>query len=373
MFSFLKNGDIHNTIRELTNLPGLVSSDSSKIKYTLLDYSTVMRGNLTNGNPIFHGISKPEEEIELANEEAATATETAPATATDNNDADYDYDYDNDEEMKTPLPARTMDFSNKQFYCENAVLSEIFAKELAFLNRTIQMISLVAGRYHEEQEDNEWGRCDNGDDIESGTGTETGYYVGDDYIEDDSVPSVLERTHSSSSSSSSSSHTQNQLANTLLIGSGQLQQHFFSLCVLAEIDIVLVNAMTTLDRPLTESSIMKQQRAHTHVVSSIYTHFCRFDAEHRAPVVRIFQTLRDISSAAWGMMSLLAYSNLFRLTRGTDFEISPINPDEAIFPNHGRPFRPRMGTAATIPENWAERWGGGKPENENAVVGIERV
>ena len=361
MFSFLKNGVIHNTIRDLTNLPGLVSSDSSKIKYTLLDYSTVMRGNLTNGNPIFTGISKPEEEIELAN--AATAT----ATATDN-----------DEEMKTPLPARTMDLSNKQFYCDNAVLSEIFAKELAFLNRTIQMISLVAGRYHEEQEDNEWGRCDNGDDIESGTGTETGtetgYYIGDDYIEDDSVPSVLERTHSSlsSTSSSSTSRSQNQLANTLLIGSGQLRQHFFSLCVLAEIDIVLVNAMTTLDRPLTESSITKQQRAHTHVVSSIYTHFCRFDAEHRAPVVRIFQTLRDISSAAWGMMSLLAYSNLHRLTAGTDFEISPINPDEAIFPNHGRPFRPRMGAAATIPENWAERWGGGE-QREEVVVGIERV
>lgn len=361
MFSFLKNGDIHNTIRELTNLPGLVSSDSSKIKYTLLDYSTVMRGNLTNGNPIFTGISKPEEEIELANAAAATAT----ATDADNN-ADTDYDYDNDEEMKTPLPARTMDFSNKQFYCENAVLSEIFAKELAFLNRTIQMISLVAGRYHEEQEDNEWGRCDNGDDIESGTG----YYDGDDYIEDDSVPSVLERTHSSLSSSS---HSQNQLANTLLIGSGQLQQHFFSLCVLAEIDIVLVNAMTTLDRPLTESSITKQQRAHTHVVSSIYTHFCRFDAEHRAPVVRIFQTLRDISSAAWGMMSVLAYSNLYRLTCGTEFEISPINPDEAIFPNHGRPFRPRMGTPATIPENWAERWGVGGEQREEVVVGIERV
>jgi hypothetical protein len=125
-----------------------------------------------------------------------------------------------------------------------------------------------------------------------------------------------------------------------------------SLCVLAETDITLVNAMTTADRPITEASLTRKQSALTLVISSLYFNFNDYDADNRGYVVHVFQTLRDISSAAWAMMSMLAFSNLFRLTHGTDFALTPINPDDAIFSNQGRPFRPQMGyRAATMPDS----------------------
>jgi hypothetical protein len=231
------------------------------------------------------------------------------------------------------------------------------------------MISLVASRYHEEQEDSVWDYNSSSwghSDIETADELGGDYYGqdNDEYYDDDGVPSAaaaaapLTRSQSHSFGDENTQcadyvdpRPKNQLANTLLVGSGQLQQHFLSLCLLAGTDIVDVNAMTTLDRPITESSFERKQRATVSVMSSIYTEFNKYDADNRASVVRVFQTLRDLSSATWGMMSMLAFSNLFRLTHGTDFETSPINPDDAIFSNQGRPFRPRMGhCAATMPD-----------------------
>jgi hypothetical protein len=254
---------------------------------------------------------------------------------------------------------------------DNAALAEILAKELAFLNRTIQMISLVASRYHEEQEDIAWDY--NSSDIETADELGGGEYgQHDNDYDDDGVPTAAGSAAPPAPLTRSQSHSfgdeniqcadyfdprpKNQLANTLLVGSGQLQQHFLSLCLLAGTDIVDVNAMTTLDRPITESSFERKQRATVSAMSSIYTEFNKYDADNRASVVRVFQTLRDLSSATWGMMSMLAFSNLFRLTHGTDFETEPINPDDAIFSNQGRPFRPRMGhCAATMPGEWRMR------------------
>jgi hypothetical protein len=254
---------------------------------------------------------------------------------------------------------------------DNAALAEILAKELAFLNRTIQMISLVASRYHEEQEDIAWdynSSWGGHSDIETADELGGEYGQHDNDYDDDGVPTAagsavsppapLTRSQSHSFGDENiqcadyyDPRPKNQLANTLLVGSGQFQQHFLSLCLLAGTDIVNVNAMTTLDRPITESSFERKQRATVSVMSSIYTEFNKYDADNRGPVVRVFQTLRDLSSATWSMMSMLAFSNLFRLTHGTDFETAPINPDDAIFSNQGRPFRPRMGMpAATMPD-----------------------
>jgi hypothetical protein len=358
MFASLKNGDLASCYYKL---PGLYNG-KDEVRYALTTYTVAMRKNLAAGNPIFTGIRKLEEEIELAETEATT-TATTTTEATDN----YD------EELVTPHQHRvhqtsSQDDPNYKIQRDNAAFAEIIAKELAFLNRTIQMISLVASRYHEEQEDIAVSdRCWGHSDIE--TGDEVGSVVGSGgyYDNDDDVPTPRARACASSPPlTRSQSHSfgdiysadyndprpKNQLANTLLIGSGQLQQQFLGLCVLAGTDITLVNAITTLDRPITEASFEKKQRALTLVVSSIYTEFSQCHAENRAPVVRVFQSLRDISSAAWAMMSMLAFSNLFRLTHGTDFETTPINPDDAIFSNQGRPFRPRMGhCAVTIPDS----------------------
>jgi hypothetical protein len=373
MFASLKNGDLATCYSHLSGL----YTGKDEVRHALTTYTVAMRQNLAAGNPIFTGIRKPEEDIENAAAAAAAAADTATTTTTAADDTNTPLPYD-DEELMTPrpyrrrVPAMTETDPNYKIERDNAAFAEILAKELAFLNRTIQMISLVASRYHEEQEDAAWDYNSSTSwgghsDIETADELGGEYGQHDNDYDDDGVPTAAGSASPPAPLTRSQSHSfgdeniqcadyfdprpKNQLANTLLVGSGQLQQHFLSLCLLAGTDIVVVNAMTTLDRPITEASFEKKQRALVIVLSSIYTEFSQFDADNRAPVVRVFQTLRDLSSATWGMMSMLAFSNLFRLTHGTDFETSPINPDDAIFSNQGRPFRPRMGhRAATMPE-----------------------
>jgi len=370
MFASLKTGELATSY---SNLPGLYIG-KDEIRHTLTTYTVAMRHNIAEGNPIFTGIRKPEEEIEKNTADASEVVVDATENTEDDTNTPLSH---HDEELMTPHTPRcrrvslSQDDPNYKIERDNAALAEIFAKELAFLNRTIQMISLVASRYLEEQEDNayEHGSGRRSSDIETGGGGGGGDSESDsdnDEYDDDCVPTpggaaLLTRSQSHShddvrSADYNDYRPKNQLANTLLIGSGQLQQHFLSLCVLAETDITLVNAMTTADRPITEASLTRKQTALTLVLSSLYFKFNHYDADNRGHVVHVFQTLRDISTVAWSMMSLLAFSNLFRLTHGTDFATAPINPDDAIFSNQGRPFRPRMGfPAATMPEEWTTR------------------
>jgi hypothetical protein len=227
------------------------------------------------------------------------------------------------------------------------------AKELAFLNRTIQMISLIAARYQEEQDDLLWGR--GGGDLESGCdGAE---YSGDDadaneeeYYEDDSVPTpglpaLLQRSCSSSYRGTAPSSSTNQLSATFLIASGRLRERFNSLCELTGTGgAVLVNGMTSMDRPHNPVNLEKQLTAQSLVIANIFLHFEAFDAEHRDPVVMVFLELRDISVSAWQIMSMFAFSNLFRLTQGTEFAIQ-YQPEDAIF-SQGRDYcLPRQSVA----------------------------
>ena len=357
MFASLKTGELATSYN---NLPGLYIG-KDEIRHALTTYTVAMRHNIAAGNPIFTGIRKLEEEIEN------TAADVAVAAAAETEEDTLSH---HDEELMTPhtprcrrVSATSQDDPNYKIERDNAALAEIFAKELAFLNRTIQMISLVASRYLEEQEDAAWdysGDIEAGNDNVGSNGNDNDNDEDEDedfdYVTTRGSDAPLTRSQSHSyddvrSADYNDHRPKNQLANTLLIGSGQIQQHFLSLCVLAETDITLVNAMTTADRPITEASLTRKQNALTLVISSLYFKFGHCDAYNRDYVVRVFQTLRDISQAAWAMMSMLAFSNLFRLTHGTDFELAPINPDDAIFSNQGRPFRPRMGfPAATMPE-----------------------
>jgi hypothetical protein len=305
MFSFLRNGDIHNSIRGLTNLPGLFTSDGDRIKYALLNHSTAMRANLSNGAPIFAGIRKTE------------ASSSASATHLDET---HDINYRTD----------------------NAALAFIMAKEIAFLNRTIQMITLIANRYQEEQDDLNWGRApslrseddhyhDHDHDDENVVSPpvedlEQGY-------EDDTTSSsrsVLMRTHSHPTNeyadgTSARSCISNQLAATFLIANGHLIERFNNLCALTETSVVLVNAMTTMDRPHNEVNREKQLTAQSIVISDIFLHFNNCDA------TAAFIELRDISVSAWKIMSMFAFSNLFRLTAGTEFAMCYYQPEDAIF------------------------------------------
>jgi hypothetical protein len=85
-----------------------------------------------------------------------------------------------------------------------------------------------------------------------------------------------------------------------------------------------------MDRPHNEANLEKQLIAQRLVIANIFLHFGAFDAEHRDPVVMAFLELRDISVSAWRIMSMFAFSNLFRLTQGTEFAIQH-HPEDAIF------------------------------------------
>ena len=330
MFSFLKNGDIRNTIRTLTGFTGLSSADGDKIKYSLLNHATAMRRNVMEGLPVFTNIRQLEAEIETRDINSITSGRIPSAAAS----------------IAAGRLAASSNFTPNDIHRDNAALALIMAKELAFLNRTIQMISLIASRYQEEQEDANWGRNaydDDGSDIQAGDQLGSGSSRDNDndndndsYDEEAMTPrcGLLRRSESHDSQNDAHTSDKNQLVCTFLVGSGQLQQKFINLCQLAGTNIGLVNAMTTMDRPRSEVNFEKQLRAENLVLSDIYLEFEKYDAEHRDPVVWVFLELRDISVSAWRMMSMLAYCNLFRLTEGTDFTYSP---EDAIF-SQGRDY-----------------------------------
>jgi hypothetical protein len=346
MFSFLRTGDINNTIRGLTNLPGLFTADGDKIKYALLNHSAAMRKNLGNGAPIFTNIRQWEAELEqrdianITSGRLPSMAENAAAAAA--------------------AAKRSSLFTDNALRIDNAALAFIMAKELAFLNRTIQMISLIAARYQEEQDDLLWGRGGGiGGDLESGDGDgddddDADTNEEEEYYEDDSVPTpglpaLLQRSCSSSYRGTAPSSSTNQLSATFLIASDRLRQRFNSLCELTGTGgAVLVNGMTSMDRPHNPVNLEKQLTAQSLVIANIFLHFEAFDAEHRDPVVAAFLELRDISVSAWRIMSMFAFSNLFRLTQGTEFAIQ-YQPEDAIF-TQGRDYcLPRQSVAvATV-------------------------
>jgi hypothetical protein len=313
MFSYLRNGDIHNGIRGITNLPGLFTSDGDKIKYALLNHSTAMRANLSGGAPIFNGIRAWEAELERR-DIACITSGVLPSMAANAAAA-------------TRLSSL---FTDNDLRIDNAALALIMAKELAFLNRTIQMITLIANRYNEEQEDLAWGHDDDSD-------SDNGDNGGADLEYGCASPLLRSQSHDNQpAATATATAAANQLATTFLIASGRLIQRFNGLCELVGTNVILVNAMTTRDQPHSSAANMGEQlAAQSLVVSDIFLHFGQFDAEHRDPVVLAFLELRDISVSACKIMSMFAFSNLFRLTAGTDFDI--YHPEDAIF-TQGRDY-----------------------------------
>ena len=363
MLSFLKSGDIANSSRGLTNLPGISTADGDKIKYALLNHSMAMRQNLSNGNPIFTNIRALEVDVE--NRDIANITSGRLPSMAENAAAAFYH-----------RPSSSL-FTDSDLGIDNAALAFIMAKELAFLNRTIQMISFVTARYREEQDDAVWGRRGGGDggnegdrdddeddedsDRESGDDGDLEFGRGYD---DDDAPSILSRSQtngdaddtpsilsrSQSNGDTAQSTVRNQLSATFLVASGRLRQRIDSLCELVGTSTVLMDGLTMMDRPRNPAAnLEKQLLAQRLIVSDIFLHFTKFDAEHRDPVVLAFLELRDISVSAWRIMSMFAFSNLFRLTDGSDFTF--YRPEDAIF-TQGRDYcMPLQKAAAEV------RWG----------------
>jgi hypothetical protein len=330
MFSHFKNGDINNTIRILTGFSGLSRHDSDAIKYRVLNHATAMRRNVMDGLPIFTNVRPLEAEIETR--EINSMTSGVLPTPLVGGGASG---------SGSGAAAALLTIVPDDLHIDNAVLALIMAKEMAFLNRTIQMISLIAARYQEEQ-------ADGGHHNDDSDGSESSDNDSDNNDNDDDEPmtprsssgsGLLYRAGSHESQNDNHRSDKSQLVATFLVGSGRLQQRFLNLCKLVETSDVLVNGMTTMDRPHTEASFDKQRTAEKYVLSDIYLGFEKYPANNRSRVVWAFLEMRDISASAWGMMSMLAFCNLFRLTAGTDFAMH--TPDESIFLQGGSTRRVR--------------------------------
>jgi hypothetical protein len=248
-------------------------------------------------------------------------------------------------------------FTDNDLRIDNAALALIMAKELAFLNRTIQMITLIAHRYNEEQEDLACGRtpmCHDSSDDDNDDNDDPFSPPAEDLEQGcagDDVPSAspLQRSHSHPTNERCGSRTRSgipsQLAATFLIACGRMHERFTNVCKLAGTNLILVNGMTTMDRPHNEENRAKQLKAESLVISDTFLHFCKFDAEHRNPVVDAFLELRDVSVSAWKILSMYAFSNLFRLLEGSEYA-SYYKPEDAIF-TQGRIYSlPRQEQAA---------------------------
>ena len=353
MFSFLKNGDIHNTIRTLTGFSGLSRSDADAIKYQALNHSAAMRRNVMEGHPIFANIRQLEAEIETRDINMITSGWLPSSISAGRSAA---------------VLSSLITFND--IHHDNAALALIMAKELVFLNRTIQMISLIASRYQEEQEDAQWGARggSGGDNNDDNDDYDDDHAYSND-CDDDEEPmtpriGVLHRAGSPASQNDTHTSDKNQLVATFLVGSGRLQQKFDNLCRLAGTNLVLVNAMTTMDRPRSEANFEKQLTAEKLVLSDIYLEFEKYDAEHRDPVVWAFLELRDISVSAWRVMSMLAFCNLIRLTEGTDFA-TIYSPEDAIF-SQGRDYSLPRQEAAVV--NWSRQEQEAEAEVEQEAV-----
>jgi hypothetical protein len=274
-----------------------------------------MRKNIGDGAPIFTNIRQSEADLERRDIESMMSGKL-PSMAANAAASTHHLSL----------------FSDNDIRIDNAALALIMAKELAFLNRTIQMITLIANRYNEEQEDLVWGHDDYSSD--GSDGEEDLEYGG-------GVALQRSQSHDNpytppSATAAARPSSRNQLATTFLIASGRLIQRFNGLCELAGTNVILVNAMTTRDQPHSSAANLEKQLAtQSLVVSDIFLHFGKFDAQHRDPVVITFLELRDISVYACKIMSMFAFSNLFRLTAGTDFDI--YQPDDAIF-TQGRDY-----------------------------------
>ncbi len=350
MFASLRNEKYSCRLSGVPN----IECTNDELRYLLLTYTTGMRANLSLGKPVFTTVCAPEDDTMLAaptfeehtsdenTHECDSATAAASGETLTAEDENEKYD---DDGISTPCIRPNIAECNKavNFIKKNVALAEIFAKELAFLGRTVEMISLVASRYQEEQEDKPRSfDDDNSDDDSVGSSFEDLELINDQV----KLP-MLCRTESTptcaTSIPASAATSSNQLATSILVGSGQIRYSFQELCASVGLDICLVNSMIMPDRPITTRSLEEKGRAGNECASKLFARFSSFsDESARTEIVGYFESLRSISQSAWNMMSLFAFTNLFRLTKGTDFEISHINPDDAIFPNRGIPSSNRM-------------------------------
>ena len=185
-----------------------------------------------------------------------------------------------------------------------AALAEIMLKELRFCRRTISFINSVTTKFHQSAFDNtdRYIDIDNSEDLESQMESE----AEEEEAEEEEMTS--EQNHSA----------------RLLSSSNDIRCKFITLCTslgirtlaLADLDECTAATDSTLFAAIHESLESLSSSPSTETISTP------------------FETLCSISRAAWQMMNVLAFSNLYRYHY--EFQKGPIaridlNPADSVF------------------------------------------
>ena len=152
-------------------------------------------------------------------------------------------------------------------------LSELHTKELAVVNRTIQMMARITNRRRCEVTRDEprfqdieaqYTVNDNNNDNGNGNGDVNG--------DNDDIDMIYNMSY-----------------------------RFVALCAFIEVDVSEVHAMTTPDQPITEASLTRQRHSNVIVLSGIVAAFKKHGA------VRVVEQLHDMSSRIWNRMAYMAH------------------------------------------------------------------
>jgi hypothetical protein len=192
----------------------------------------------------------------------------------------------------------------------------VFLNELVFCLNTIKCIQLITARYHEEEvTDKRELEEDQGDD---------------DYDFVETLPMTKKDIPVVST----------KLADDLLIGSGLIYRSFLDL--LQNLGPCLSILSISTNNLRQGSLISLFERFSISIVSASSD---KPSATH-GQFIGDFTRLFEISQQSWRMMSMFAFSNLFRYIENSTFAINPILPEDSIFANRGRFFQPKMGKQA---------------------------
>ena len=151
----------------------------------------------------------------------------------------------------------------------DAKLATIVAKELAFINRALQMMSLSRAK---KQRRHREGMCIRAirNDIEA-----------------------LHTVNDSDCDSDSDSDSNRDI----------MSGYFGTLCAFIDVDVSDADAMTYLDQPVTDVSLTRQRMSRETVVTRIITAFKNHGAS------RVVEQLREMSTRLWTRMAYMAYRN----------------------------------------------------------------
>ena len=189
-----------------------------------------------------------------------------------------------------------------------AIYAEIFMEEMKYCNNTITFIKYIAARYHEEEVLDKRFMEDNGDDDY-------------DYVE--TLPMTNQDVP----------HVSTKLADDLFVGTNLINRTF-------------VEFINKLGTSISQETISEKELQEGYKIAlferfsiSIVDAFSDKPCPTHGQFVGDFTGLFQICQQAWRMMSVFAFSNLFRFVEGSTYIKNPISADDSIFANRGRPLK----------------------------------